>query len=659
MADTFPNLFRPIRVGPYTIKNRIAVSPHNPLLAARGILTRQYVDYYVEKAKGGAGLIIMSWGISDPKAPALKSNSILGALVHTWRKANIPYFRDIVAAAHSYDCRVFFQFGENANHTHMAPSAVVHTESTGHLSREMSLIDIRRMMGNYARCAEVLQESGLDGIEMHGHGDLFSDFFSPTINRRLDRYGGSRENRMRFFLEAADVIRGVIGPDMALGARISVEDHLPGSLPLEEGVSIAREIAETGKLDYLNIDTAIELQLLPRIIAPMYAEQGYEVYAAEAVKAVVGNIPIFTVGRIVDPAFAEAIIANGRADVVAMARALIADPELPNKAKEGRVQDIRPCLGDNQECMGRQMQGLSVRCTVNPSAGRETEWGMGKMRPAARRRKVLIIGGGPAGMETGRVAALRGHEVHLYETSDDLGGKVLLAQRLPGRTDIGRFLPWHRLQLEKLGVTVRLGTTATPETIDREVPDVVVLATGASWQKSGFNGLDFKETPGWEQSHVLSLTDVVSETVEVGRSVVIFDLKGFVEAPGVAELLASGGRQVEIVTPFAKLGIAQLDLTLQWPYVMSRLLAAGVKITPDTMIEAIDGKAVKVINVYSGERRVIAVDQVVIISGRLPDDQLYQALATRRLEIHRVGDCLSPLNIGKAFREGYEVGLAL
>jgi 2,4-dienoyl-CoA reductase-like NADH-dependent reductase (Old Yellow Enzyme family) len=629
------------------------------LLAANGILTRRYVDYQLEKAKGGAGLIIMSWGISDPEAPALKSNAILGALVHTWRRENIPYFKEIVAGAHEYDCRVFFQFGENANQTHMAPSEIVHTESTGHTSREMSIVDIRRMMDNYARCAETLRESGLDGIEMHGHGDLFSDFFSLTINRRRDQYGGSRENRMRFFLEATDVIRGVIGHDMVLGARISVEDHLPGSLPLEEGVTIARTIAETGKIDYLNIDTAIELQHLPRIVAPMYAEQGYEVYAAEAVKAVVDNIPILTVGRIVEPAFAEAIIASGRADVVTMARALIADPELPNKAKEGRVEDIRPCLGDNQECMLRQMQGLPVACTVNPTAGRESEWGIGKMQPASRRRKVLVIGGGPAGMETARVAAQRGHEVHLYEAGDSLGGKVMLAQRLPGRAAIGRFLPWHRHQLEKLGVTVRLGATATPETIDREAPDVLVLATGATWQKSGLNGLDFREAPGWEQPHVLSLTDALSGAVEVGERVLIYDLKGFVEAPGVAELLAGGAREVEIVTPFPKLGTAQLDLTLQWSYVMSRLLAAAVKITPDTMVEGIEGRAVKLTNVHSGERRAITVDHVVIISGRVPDDQLYRALASGALEVHRVGDCLSPLNIGKAFGDGYQVGLAL
>jgi pyruvate/2-oxoglutarate dehydrogenase complex dihydrolipoamide dehydrogenase (E3) component len=187
----------------------------------------------------------------------------------------------------------------------------------------------------------------------------------------------------------------------------------------------------------------------------------------------------------------------------------------------------------------------------------------------------------------------------------------------------------------------------------------VVLATGASWQKSGFNGLDFRETPGWEQPHVLSLTDVVSEAVEVGKRVVIFDLKGFVEAPGVAELLAGRGRQVELVTPFPKLGLVQLDLTLQWSYLMSRLHAASVRITPDTIVEAIEVGTVKVTNVYSRASRTIAADHVVIISGRVPNGELYQALAEHSVDLHRIGDCLSPLDIGNAIREGYEVGLAL
>jgi len=659
MHPTFPNLFSPIKVGPYTLKNRIAVAPHGPMYGTAGVLTRRYIDYEIEKAKGGAGLIIMSCGLSDSEAPDAASGS-WSKLVRTWKRENIPFFREVVEAAHAHDCRVFFQFGENAYTTMMAPTAFPHSGISGQWSREMTTADIKGMMVKYAHCAEVLMEAGLDGVEMHGHGDFFSDFFSPVMNRRTDEYGGSRENRLRFFREASEAIRGVMGRDKALGARISVDDRVPGSLPLQEGVAIARLIAEMGQLDYLNIDTSFEPHMLSWMIAPMYAPQGYELYASDAVKAAVSNIPIFTVGRIVDPAMAEEIIAEGRADVVTMARALIADPEWPNKAREDRVEDIRPCLGDNQECMGRIMQGLPMACTVNPAAGNETDLGIGKIGRAPRRRKVLVVGGGPAGMETARIAAIRGHEVHLVERSDALGGQVRLAEQLPGRADIGRFLPWHRRQLEKLGVKVSLGTEATAATIGAAAPDAVVVATGASWDRSGFNGIDFRQIPGWEQPHVLSVADAVAGAAAIGQRVVVFDLKGFVEAPGLAELLASQGRQVEIVTPFPKLGGSDLDLTLQWPHLMPRVLGAGVTITTDTSVVSVEGHTVNVVHVYTGAHRAIAdVDHVVMISGKSPETALFEALAQSPVELHRVGDCESPHNIGKSFRDAWSVALAL
>jgi 2,4-dienoyl-CoA reductase-like NADH-dependent reductase (Old Yellow Enzyme family) len=655
---TFPNLFRPITVGPFTLKNRIAVAPHGPMYGVGGVLTRQYVDYEIEKAKGGAGLIIMSCGLTDPDTPS--SFGPWGALVHTWRRENIPYFKEIVETAHDYDCRVFFQFGDSALTTRMAATAYPHTGTGGLWSREMTIADIQGMMRKYARCAEILLEAGLDGVEMHGHGDLFSDFFSIAINRRTDQYGGSLENRMRFFNEAAEVLRGVLGRGKVLGARLSVDDCVPGSLPLEEGVRIAGVLADIGQLDYLNIDTGIEPPGMHRIIAPMYADPGYELYASDAVKKVVTRIPIFTVGRIIDPAFAEAIIADGRADVITMARALIADPELPNKAKDGRVADIRPCLGDNQECAGRIFQGLPMHCTVNPAAGHESRWGTGRIPSVIRRRKIMVVGGGPAGMEVARMAAERGHQVHLFERSGTLGGQVLLAERLPGRADIGRFLPWHRRQLEKLGVQLTLGIAADFAIIEREEPDIVVLATGADWDKSGYNGLNFQETPGSAQPNVLSLTDIVSGTTQTGKRVIVYDLNGFVQAPGVAELLAEQGKRVEILTPFPKLGTVELDLTLQAQYLMSRLLAAEVTITPDSMIQSIAGTTVNVVNVHTGRCWELAdIDNVVIVSGRTPDQTLHAALAARGLEYHQVGDCESPSNIGKAFRDAWKVAVAL
>lgn len=654
MQSSFPHLGAPIQVGPFVLKNRIAVAPHGPFYAEKGLLTQRYVDYEIEKAKGGAGLVIMSFGVANKNGPDV-ATSMFSGMIATWDKRNIPLFREIVQGIHEHGARVFFQFGDSAFRSKMAVSSLPHLGNGLDWSPEMSKQDIAALMSSYAHCAEVIAEAGLDGIEMHGHGDFFSDFFSLAINRRDDEYGGCRENRLRFFLEAADVMRGVIGAERVLGARLSVYDLLPGSLPLEEGLEVARLLAASGLLDYLNIDTSVEPQLLEYIIPPMYMEQGYEVYAAEAVKRVVPDLPVFTAGRIVDPGFAEEVIASGRADVVTMARALIADPEWPNKALQGQVAEIRPCLGDNQECIGRAIQGLPMSCTVNPATGREREWGIGTLQPARAKRRITIVGGGPAGMEAARIAALRGHDVHLIEREPQLGGQVLAAQRLPGRSDIGKFLPWLERQLGKLSVRIDLGVEATVASIAAEDPDIVIVATGSDWDKSGLAALNYAPIPGAEQANVFSVTDVMAGA-DIGDNVIVLDLTGFVQAPGIAEMLAAGGRRVELVTPYSRVGSATLEFTYQRPFVMGRLAAAGVATRADTSIRAIEGNRVELLDSTTGQVIVRdGIDAVVVVGGRVPQQGLLAALADSGTEYHTIGDCTEPATIGRAFGDAWQV----
>ncbi|MDQ4421547.1 FAD-dependent oxidoreductase [Sphingobium sp. DEHP117] len=658
MQTSFPHLAAPIHVGPFTLKNRMAVAPHGPFYADKGVLTQRYVDYEIEKAKGGAGLVIMSFGVANHKGPDV-ATSMFGGMVATWDKRNIPYFRVIVAGIHEHGARVFFQFGESAFRSKLAVSALPHLGNGLDWTPEMSKQDIADLMDSYARCAEVIAEAGLDGIEMHGHGDFFSDFFSLAINRREDEYGGCRENRLRFFLEAASVIRGVIGTERVLGARLSVYDLLPGSLPLEEGVEVARLLAASGWIDYLNIDTSIEPQLLEHIIPPMYVEQGYEVYAAEAVKRVVRELPIFTAGRIVDPQFAEDIIAAGRADVVTMARALIADPEWPNKVLEGRTADIRPCLGDNQECIGRAILGLPMGCTVNPAAGNEREWGIGTLQPAAEKRRVTVVGGGPAGMEAARIAALRGHDVHLIERSGELGGQVLLARQLPGRADIGKFLPWQERQLGNLPVRISLGMEATVDSVVADAPDVVIVATGSDWDKSGLAALSYLPIAGTTQANVLSVTDVMAGA-EIGDAVIVLDLTGFVQAPGIAEMLATAGKSVELLTPYPRVGSTTLEFTYQRPFIMQRLATAGVVTRVDTSICSIEGMRVELMDSTTGQISVRdGIDSVIIVGGRIPQQGLAKALTGKGIECHSIGDCAEPATIGRAFGDAWQICRAL
>ena len=652
MASPFPNLFSPVKVGRFTLKNRIAVAPHGPRYAVDGLLTDQYVQYEAAKIRGGAGLLIMSYGLSDPTASA-------GNLVSAWRTENVEKFRNLMSVAGDHDCRVVFQFGESHLRSGLAPTAVPHTGFRSTSSLEMTRADIARMMANYVRCAEVLMLGGLEGLELHGHGDLFSDFLSPAINRRADAYGGDLENRTRYLREAIALVRGVIGPGKILGARLSVEDFLPDSISLEEGVRIAARLAETGQLDYLSIDTSVEPQRLDRMIAPMYAEPGHQLYAAAAVKKQVQGLPIFCVGRILDASFADRIIAEGKADVVAMARALIADPELPNKAREGRVEDIRPCLGDNQECIGNVLPGLPLRCTVNALAGREAEPPHPPLAPGARKR-ILVVGGGPAGMEAARVAAGRGHAVTLWEQEDQLGGQVLLAERLPGRADLGRIVPWQARELKRLSVRVLLGEAATVESVGREAPDAVIFATGAAWRSDGFNGRDYRTVAGWDQPRVISVEQALRSSVPAGSKVVIYDVKGFVEAPGAAELLARAGCEVELVTPFPTLGADELKSTLQWPYLMQRILAAGVRLTTDAQLDSIEGPNVALSNLHTGApSRIGGVDKVIIIGARSPRAELCDSLAAAGLESYRIGDCLRPANLGQAIADGHRIGSAV
>jgi 2,4-dienoyl-CoA reductase-like NADH-dependent reductase (Old Yellow Enzyme family) len=653
MSPAFPNLFSPLRIGPLMLKNRLAVSPHGIKFAATGRLTEAYVAYELEKAKGGAGLIIMSYGLADPTAEE-------GLLISTWRKENIPLFRELVAGVHEYGSRIFFQFGESQHHSGMGASANPFTGRGSGGARPMTLSDIRRAMDFYAASAETLMEAGLDGIEMHGHGDLFSDFLSPAINRRTDEYGGSFENRARYFLQAAKVIRDAVGRDQVLGARVSVDDLIPNSVPLEEGVRIARHLADSGLLDYLNVDVSYEPENLPRMIPPMYAEPGYQLYASAAVKRVVSNIPIMAVGRITRPEVAERALAESKADIVAMARAMIADPEFANKAREGRVLDIRYCLGDNQDCVGRIQQNLAMRCTVNPVVGREAEWGIGRLGRTARVKRVVVVGGGPGGAEAARVAALRGHEVVLYEKNSELGGQVRLARLLPGRSDIGSIISWHAHQLEQLGVDVRRGVEATAAVIEASAPDAVIVATGARWLRNGLTSLDFAAVPGWEEAHVFAPDAAVEGAAASATRVVIYDAKGFIEGPGLAEMLVAQGKAVELVTPFGQLGSAELHNTHQWPWLMERILGCGVVLTTSVQVSAIKGSTVTLRNIHTKTEVVReGVDAVVMVTAREPVDDLHRELEGRIGELYRVGDCNSPLNIGQAIRSGFGAAVRL
>lgn len=665
MGVEFKYLFSPLEIGPITVKNRFMMCGHSVVPNLNGIINEDGIYYMVERAKGGLGLFMLGYCMVHPRETlGTRYRPDLSAMHPTmstfiprgYDERNIPPLKEASNMMHKYGCKLFMQIGLfGAWMGRWAPSAIPDPADARITAAELEREEIEEIIDGYGKTALNAKKAGLDGIEIHDHGGMVHQFMSPLWNKRTDKYGGNLDNRLRFMFEVIDRVKEVIGDDMALSVRLCCDELLPGGVGLFEAKEIAQKLEASGKVDLINVDISIEPTQFHIMIAPMYAEVGYQLYAAEAVKEVVKKVPIGCVGRINDPIFAEKILADGKADVVGMVRALIADPELPNKAKEGRLDDIRPCVYDNEGCLGYGS------CTVNPTAFKEREWGIGTLKPAEKKKNVMVVGGGPAGMEAARVAALRGHNVTLFERENDLGGQINLACKLPGRMELEGIKRWLKLQLEKEKVKVVLNKEVTPEFVLETKPDAVVVATGSEPWRDGFNTIFFSPIEGWNQKNVVTSHDILRGTVEVGYNVIVWDYVGFYEGLGIAELLADQGKKVEILTIYPCVGGTTLLLNCGYmPWLYERTLRKGVKFTPNTAIKWIEGNTVVAMNVWTQEEiRYENVDTVVFCVARKPNDTLYWQLKDKVREIYRIGDCYSPHNILDAIHAGHRVGRLL
>lgn len=659
MSEEFRYLFTPLKIGPITVRNRIFSTGHGEGMTLDNLPTEVMVHYHAEKAKGGIGLTILGDAMVCVE-PKLTLRPRPTRVVAGYDPRVVPWWRQIADAVHEQGAKVFAQMGIfGAYYGGISASAIPNPAGGRLTSKALSNEEIREVIEWYGRCADHAREAGLDGIEVHDHGGLVTQFLSPLWNKRTDEYGGSLDNRMRFLLEALDTSRRRAGPALAVGYRLSADEFLPGGLTLEDNREIAKRLADSGLVDFLDVDVATEPNLLHMIIAPMYVQHGYQGSAAAAIKeAVESRVPVFTVGRITDPVMAERILADGQADLIGMTRAHICDPELANKARSGLLDDIRPCLGDVEGCAGAMQAGRVVGCTYNPATGREKEWGVGTLKRAAARKRVVVVGGGPAGMEAGRTAALRGHEVILYEREKQLGGQITLGAMLPGRDEMLSAVRWYTIQLRKAGVNVVLETEATKDSVLATGPDAVVVATGAAFRRDGFGAPAYAPVPGWDQPHVISLEDAILGRAKVGDKVVIYDDFGSIEAPGLAERLADQGKQVQIITKSLAVGMDLVPIQ-HLPYVYQRILKKGVKLLASTLVTQIGANNVKACNVYSGETADIDADTVVFITAKVQNDALYHTLHGQVKELYRIGDCSTPLNISEAVVDGHRVGRLL
>jgi len=648
----FDHLFSPIEIGPVSIRNRIVSTAMISNLADRDHLPNErHAYYYAEKAKGGVGLIVTESQAIHPTAGA-SAFAMAG-----YDPAVVPGYRRITEMVHAHGAKIFCQLnhgGREHNSLHSerelwAPSPIAgpyHRE----VPHEMTHSNIAELLDSYALVTGHAEAGNFDGIEIHaGHGYLLQQFMSPLTNHRADQYGGSLENRTRLTREVIERVREVIGDRLALGLRVSSNEFTPGGLATEDMIPVVQCFADTGMLDYLSVSQS-NYYSIETLMPDMSFSHAHFVPFTAQIKAAVPEVPVIAVGRIVRPEEAEGVLANGQADLTAMTRALLSDPELPNKALAGDVEGIRYCTGNNQGCVGRMFNGASTSCTHNPTIGYEREYGFESLVPQGDQpeRRILVIGAGPAGLEAARVAASLGHRVTILEQGDDIGGQLRLVARTPQRAEWGELIRYFRVQLERLDVDVRLNKTATRELVLDMAPDGIVLAAGSEPIDPGIASDGSAQIlPDWE---------VFDLSVPSHSRIVVLAEEDHHESPSIAEYLADRSYSIDLVTSAPVVGRA-VDIA-GLPPLLRRLDEKQVRTHTSSSIDhVVDGTVFLESARGQGIRQLEDVAAIVVCGLRKARTKLYQQLlASSEVPVEVVGDARAPRRANEAIREGHWAG---
>jgi 2,4-dienoyl-CoA reductase-like NADH-dependent reductase (Old Yellow Enzyme family)/thioredoxin reductase len=642
----YDHLLRPLALGPVTLKNRVMQVATSTNFAEPGVGPRLRA-FLEERAKGGIGSVVVG-------ALAIQTGAVR---ISALDEDHLSGLADLAKTLHAYDMVVLGQL-VHGGRQHLAdappelvgPSAIACPYSGG-TPHSLDTDEIRSLIRMFVRGAVNLQAAGFDGAEVHGaQGHLVQQFLSPFSNQRTDEYGGSLENRTRFALEILEGIRAACGSGFVLGIRMSVEEFSEGGLHIEQSKKICSLMVTSGTLDYLSVSQSNFDSISAHIPDRTYPFAPFVNFAAE-IRAVVAPLPVVASGRIIDPERADRIVAEGRADIVGLSRPLIADPQWLQKAASGRADQIRRCVSCNQ-CWGWVSGGGQIGCIHNAAAGNELTWGSGTMGRIAAAMHIVVVGGGPAGMEAARVAAERGHRVTLLEARDRLGGSVIDASNVPGESEL-RWVVDHLVgAVHRAGVEVVLNSEATDERVLELRPDTVVIATGSQPAAD--------DVPDSGDVEVLCYPYVIDAGARVWDEAVVLDDDGHYIGIAAAHEMALRGTHVSLVTRFFEVGReipAASRITA-----LRTLDKLGVRLLPTMWLRRVEGRNVVLEHYLNRDREISIpnVDAIVRAGRRIPDDRLFRQvrrrLAERGVAVHLVGDARQPRRIANAIHDGHAIG---
>jgi 2,4-dienoyl-CoA reductase-like NADH-dependent reductase (Old Yellow Enzyme family) len=645
-------VFKPIKIGSVEIPNRIVRTAHGTHFSTT-CLTDDFIAYHEARARGGCGLTILEIASVHP--------SSVGS-IRNFDDSIVSEYQKLVNVINPYGMKLFQQLHHGGAHfpgiDGLSWSASDVPGLYGSVPQPMGRREIETIIEAFAAAAERCKRGGLDGVEIHGaHGYLFHQFLSTVTNKRTDEYGGSLENRMRFLMETMRAVRSRVGPDFVVGIRLSATEA-PVGVNESDNHAIIRALEEEELIDYVNVSLG-DYYRIASMTATMESPSGYELPSSAPIAAA-STLPRIVAGRFRTLEEAEEVLKNGDADMVSIVRAQIADPDLVQKTLDGRIDEIRPCIGCNQGCIGGLYRGGKMGCLVNPAVGFETTLSEDLITKTVEPRRVFVVGGGPAGMEAARVAAKAGHKVVLFEASPNLGGTIRVAMKAPNMSSVGDIMYWLEREVYRLGVDIRLNTYVDSQDMRDQNPDVLIVATGATQRKDGVQTLTPWVRPkGVDLPHVYTSIELLTNLPKMwGKKALVLDDVGHLEAIAVVDTLMAQDMEVTLVTRHPMM-TPYVDSTQRTIPAGERFSRGRFRLMVDSHLEEIEADACSVRHLRGAFPESVEADLVVLVTPNSSNNELYMQLRDELPDVRRIGDAASPRDIQAAIADGRRTAMAI